>query len=116
MTNKLQEPIARTGFLVSLVSYALFWLIDLAHPGFVARFFSVHIFLLTSLIFGIWYGSVVEEFSDHRLVQLVFSIVSGLIVFVITWNSMSQFGLTRWFASLIGLLLPWIMWRLIRYK
>ncbi len=51
-----QEPIARTGFWASFISYILFWLADLVRPGFVARYLSVHLFLLAAIIFAIWWS------------------------------------------------------------
>lgn len=48
------KSIAYTGFIVSLVSYVVFWGADIARTGFVSRYFSVHVFLLAALVFGGW--------------------------------------------------------------
>lgn len=48
------RAVARTGFWTGLASYLVFWAADLARPGFVSRYFSVHLFLLMTLAFGGW--------------------------------------------------------------
>ncbi len=110
------EPIARTGFLVSLASYLFFWLLDVAHPGFVARYFSVHIFLLGVILFGIWWAVVVEEYVDHHQIQFAFAVVFGILVSVLVWNIGSSFGVARGIVSLLALLVPVLVLRLVRYK
>ena len=51
---RTSEAIARTGFVTSVISYAIFWIADIIHPGFVSDYFSVHIFLLAAIAFAGW--------------------------------------------------------------
>ena len=102
--------------MVGLVSYILFWMLDLVRPGFVARFFSVHIFLLSAIIFGVWWGSVVEEYSDRPRVQHTLMFVCGILCAVLTWNLATAFGSWRVIVSLIALATPMLVLRLVKYK
>ncbi|MCX6714646.1 MAG: hypothetical protein NTX72_02440 [Candidatus Uhrbacteria bacterium] len=111
-----QERIARTGFFVSLVSYAVFWLLDLLRPGFVARFFSVHLFLLGVIVFGVWWGSVVEEYADRTRVQYAILALCGIVCAVLTWNLGMVFGGWRVIVSLVALVVPVMVLRLLKYK
>lgn len=111
-----QSAIAQTGFFVSLTSYGLLWLIDLIHPGFVARFFSVHIFLLSTIVFGLWWGSVVEEYADRPRVQQGILLACGVVCAVLTWNLGEMFGGWRVIVSAIALAVPLLVLRLVKYK
>lgn len=111
-----QAAIARTGFFTSLASYALFWLLDLVRPGFVARFFSVHIFLLGMIVFGIWWGSVVEEYADRPRVQQSILLACGVVCAVLTWNLGSFFDGWRVIVSMIAFAVPLLVLRLVKYK
>ncbi len=62
--HSFQIAVARTGFLASLISYAAFWTADIARPGFVSRYFSVHVFLLAAIAFGWWWMEAEEKW--HR--------------------------------------------------
>ena len=107
---------AQTGFLVSLVSYVLFWALDLIRPGFVARFFSVHIFLIGIMVFGIWWGSVVQEYTDRPQLQYVLLFLCGIFAAVLTWNLGSVFGGWRVLISFVSFLIPVLVLRLLKYK
>lgn len=111
-----QAEIARTGFIMSLTSYILFWGLDVIRPGFVARFFSVHIFLIGVIVFGVWWGSVVEEYTDRPHLQHIFLFVCGVFAAVLTWNLGSVFGGWRVIISFVSLILPVIVLRLVKYK
>lgn len=50
------KPLARTLFLTSLVSFGIFLAADLARPGFVSSYFSVHWILLITIVSGIWWS------------------------------------------------------------
>lgn len=108
------HQIAKTGFHVSLISYGLFWLLDVLRPGFVSRSFSVHLFLLAALIFGLWWGIQVKEFTDRPWVQLVVVGILGILFAVLTWFSGSGLGTLRVLITLISLFIPVIFWNLIR--
>lgn len=111
-----KEPIARTGFLVCLASYLFFWLLDLWHPGFVARYFSVHIFLLGVIVFGMWWASVVDRFVDHQRIQWSLSALFGILLSVIIWKLGTTFGVGRGIVSLMALFVPMLVLRLVKYK
>lgn len=111
-----QSEIAQMGFFVSLTSYGLFWLIDLIHPGFVARFFSVHIFLLSTIVFGLWWGSVVEEYVDRPRAQQAILFACGLVCAVLIWNLGEMFGGWRVIVSAVALAIPLLVLRLVKYK
>lgn len=108
------EKIAKTGFYVSLISYVCFWLLDLLRPGFVARSFSVHLFLLAALMFGVWWGMRVKEYTDRPWIQLVIAIVFGILLSVITWNLGVGIGMWRVIVTVFVFFVPATFWRLIR--
>lgn len=111
-----QESIARTGFYVSFFSYGLFWMLDLLRPGFVARFFSVHIFLLGVIVFGIWWGAVVEEYADSPVMQHGVAFLCGILLAVLVWSAGDAFGVWRFPVSLVACGLPLLYIRLVKYK
>ncbi len=106
--------IAKTGFYVSLISYAVFWLLDVMRPGFVARSFSVHLFLLAALIFGVWWGMTLKEYTDRPWVQILFTAIFGFFLSVITWGVGEGFGALRLVVVVIAFFIPFIVWRLIQ--
>ena len=77
--------ISKIGFYTSLVSYLVFWLADVVRPGFVTRYFSVHLFLVPLLLFGIvWTGKLEEARQTqswfHFIILLIFlSLCAALI-------------------------------------
>lgn len=111
-----QERIARTGFCVSLVSYFGFWLMDFLIPGFVSRFFSVHLFLLLAIAFGIWWFEVVEEYADQPMVERIIALVIGIVLSVIVWKNGEGFESLRFIATLAAFCVPFLVRRLIKYK
>ena len=83
------EPVARTGFFMSLISYVVFFFLDFVRPGFVSRAFSVHLFLAATLLFGAWWSSLYPTIPlrplspfRHFLLTALFAILAG----VLTWN------------------------------
>lgn len=115
-TQAEQEAIAETGFFTSLLSYVLFWTLDVFRPGFVARFFSVHVFLVGLIVFGVWWGAVVEEYTDRPRLQHAVLVLCGLCVGVLTWNLSSAFGSWRIIMSALAFLIPLLFFRLLKYK
>lgn len=111
-----QESVSKTGFLTSLTSYALFWLMDLLQPGFVARYFSVHIFLLGIIIFGIWWSTVVKEYTDRPKLQLLIAYAFGFILSVITWNLSKELGMIRGIIVLVAFTIPLFILKIIKGK
>ena len=116
MDTQYQSLIARTGFFVSLVSYAGFWALDLMRPGFVSRFFSVHVFLMGLLLFGLWWGATVEEYEDRTWIQHVVMVMFGMMLAMILWNVGEDFGSGRVVVAGIALATPSLIWRLMKYK
>ena len=83
------EPVARTGFFMSLISYVVFLFLDFVRPGFVSRAFSVHLFLAATLLFGAWWSRLYPTIPlpplstfRHFLLTALFAILAG----VLTWN------------------------------
>lgn len=113
-TIKPLEAIVRTGFLVSLTSYVVFWIVDVVQPGFVSRYFSVHIFLLASVVFGLLWASVLDEYVSRPILQVVVVTFCGLMLAVLTWNLAQNLGVYRVPLTLISLILPSILYSLIR--
>lgn len=113
-TLKPLEAITRTGFLVSLVSYVVFWLADAVVPGFVSRYFSVHIFLLASVVFGILWASVLEEYASRPILQVAVALFCGLLLAVLTWSLAQDLGVYRVPLALLSAFVPTILYTLIR--
>ena len=113
-TLKPLEAITRTGFLVSLVSYVIFWLADVAQPGFISRYFSVHVFLLASVVFGLLWASVLEEYASRPMFQVVVALFCGLALAVLTWGLAQDLGVYRVPLSLVSFFTPTILYTLIR--
>ena len=110
----LWETVSRTGFLTSLVSYLIFWLMDLIRPGFVSRYFSVHIFLLAALLFGLWWSWIVEEYTERPFVQTAIALVLGIVVAVLIWFATQGFDGYRVLLTLIGLVTPTLILSVIK--
>lgn len=108
------EAIARTGFLVSLTSYAVFWTADVVQPGFVSRYFSVHIFLLASVVFGVFWSWVLEEYTSRPLLQVAMAVLCGIVLAVLTWGLAQDLGVYRVPLVLLTACTPTILYALIR--
>lgn len=108
------KEIAKTGFLVSLASYILFWLMDLVQPGFVSRYFSVHIFLLTGFVFGVWWSALIDEYVEHAWIQGLIALSSGLIVAVLIWGSTDGLEGYQLPITLMSFFVPWLMFRILK--
>lgn len=108
------EKIAKTGFYVSLISYVIFWLLDLLRSGFVARSFSVHLFLLAALVFGIWWAIVVKEYTERPWVQLAVALSLGILLSVITWNLGTGLGMWRLVVTVMVVGVPVVVWDVVR--
>jgi hypothetical protein len=113
-TQKPLEAIARTGFLISFTSYNVFWVTDLIQPGFVSRYFSVHIFLLAAIIFAVVWSRVMEEYTDRPIVQTLVALTFGVFLAVLTWDIASDLDLYRLPLVLIAAVTPLTIYSLIR--
>jgi len=112
----MQASIAKTGFLVSLTSYVCFWLLDALRPGFVARYVSVHVFLLSSLLFGVWWVRLAETPIDHPRLHVVLALLLGILCLILVWRLGGGFGSLRILVSLLSFFIPLVVLRLVKYK
>ena len=108
------EAITRTGFLVSLTSYIVFWLADVRQPGFVSRYFSVHLFLLATVFFGILWSMVLEEYEQRPLVHILLAVTFGAVLAVLTWSLAAGLDVYRVPLVLLTAVSPTILYALIR--
>jgi hypothetical protein len=108
------EAISKTGFLVSLSAYLLFWLSDLIQPGFVSRYFSVHIFLLTALVSGLLWSHLVNEYTDRPLIQTITTLLIGIFLAVVAWLSSEGLGGYRFPVTLIAFFTPSMVYSLMK--
>jgi len=108
------EAITRTGFLVSLTSYIVFWLADVVQPGFVSRYFSVHIFLLATVVFGVLWSIVLEEYVQRPLVHVLSAVTFGVVLAVLTWGLAVDLEVYRVPLILLTAVSPMILYSLIR--
>lgn len=111
-----QEIIAKTGFYVSLISYVVFLFAEYVRPGFVMNVFSVHLFLLAVIIFGVWWSvcgtnEVKSLFSKvlHGCIRLAVSVIFGILV----WSETANFGDLRIFIACIVASLPWVLYYIL---
>ncbi len=109
-----QEKISRTGFLTSSASYALFWVADLLRPGFVARYLSVHVFLLAAMVFGAWWSMTARGHRDRPLFSYTVAVLLGALLAVIAWNAGGAFGSYRILAAVAAAILPAVVVSLAR--
>ncbi len=114
-TLKPLEAILRTGFLVSLTSYVVFWLADVVQPGLVSRYFSVHIFLLAAVVFGVLWSMVLEEYEQRPLVHVLLSVTFGVLLAVLTWGFADDMDVYRVPFALLTAATPTILYALIRH-
>jgi hypothetical protein len=113
-TDKPLVAILRTGFLVSIISYLVFWLADVGQPGFVSRYFSVHLFLLASIVFGVLWSSVLREYEQRPLMHAVVALTFGVLLCVLTWSLAHDLGVYRVPLVVLAFVTPTILYSLIR--
>ena len=104
--KKSMELLVRTGFLTSLISYVFFWFTDFLIPGFVSRYFSVHVFLLTALVCGLLWSHVIQTYTQHPQLRrfIVFSL--GLLLALLTWKLTPGLGFERFFLVMVVFFTP----------
>lgn len=108
------ERIAKTGYLTSVVSYGAFWLMDAARPGFVARFFSVHIFLLSAILFGVVWAKTAKATERSGWIWWAVAIPVGLGAAVLTWNLGEGLAEFRVLVTALASIIPLIALSVIR--
>jgi hypothetical protein len=101
-----QETISRTGFLTSVTAYVSFWLLDVLRPGFVARYLSVHVFLVATVVFGLWWLRSVREYCDRPVVQYAAAAAFGILSAWVVWELGTGFGDFRLIAVVLAALVP----------
>lgn len=111
-----QSQIAATGFFVSVCSYIGFWLLDVWHPGLVARFFSVHIFLLGIVGFGVWWGEVIEVYVERVWMHVIGVLLATIGMGVVGWRLGAAFGGAQLLLCCLFFLTPFFLYRLVKYK
>ncbi len=112
--NTWQEKISRTGFFTSVISYVGFWILDALRPGFVARYLSVHIFLLSAIVFGAWWSLTVQEYRDWPFFQYVVAILLGILCAWVTWQTGVGFESYRLLAVAAAFIIPSIILSVVR--
>lgn len=109
-----QEIIARTGFYTNLGTYLLLLLSDALRPGFVARYFSPHLFFLVTLVFGCWWVWVMKSPKDRKMFQLFGAGILAIVLSVIVWKFGEGFESYRILTFLLALGIPFALLSLIR--
>lgn len=112
--NAWQERIAKTGFFTGLTAYVLFWVADLLRPGFVARYLSVHVFLLAAIVFGAWWAVAVRTYRDWPLAQYACAALFGALFAVVTWHAGAAFASYRLVAVAVAFVTPMVALSLAR--
>lgn len=101
-----QERIAKTGFFTSAIAYVAFWVFDALRPGFVARYLSVHLFLLAAIIFGAWWAMTVRTYRDWPFMQYAAAAAFGIVLATVAWTLGAGFESYRLLAVLAALITP----------
>lgn len=108
------ETLYQTGFIVSVTSYVIFWTTDLLIPGFVSRYFSVHLFLAGAIVFGLCWSLTLKEYEERPWLQLLVAILLGILALVIVWKSGEDLGGYRVLVVAVALLTPSLILKLLR--
>jgi hypothetical protein len=103
-----------TGYVVSLFSYIGFWIFDALRPGFVSRTFSVHLFLLSAVVFGVaWHASGARtEGTPTR--DYLLATGGAAVLSAVVWNTGTGFGAFRILMTALAALLPYTVTALLR--
>ncbi|MBI5794318.1 hypothetical protein HZA87_04550 [Candidatus Uhrbacteria bacterium] len=113
-THQPLTTLACTGFLVSVTSYLVFWVIDLLIPGFVSRYFSVHVFLLAALVFGTLWSHGLKQYEERAWMHRVVALLFGILGSVIAWKAGEMLYGYRLITSVVALLTPLLILQLIK--
>lgn len=106
--------LCKTGFIVSISSYVLFWTTDLLVPGFVSRYFSVHLFLAAAIVTGVCWSLTLKEYEEQPWLQLLVAILLGILACVIVWNSGEDLGGYRLLVAAVALCAPLLILQLLK--
>ncbi len=99
------RDIVKVGFYTSLTSYIVFWLADSVRPGFVSFHFSVHIFLIFIILFGILWSHF-SGMINGKKINLILPFISGSIFFIVTWRVLDDFDELQAIISILALMTP----------
>ena len=108
--NNNQAILAKTGFFVSLFSYCVFWGAEILRPGMISRYFSVHIFVITAIVFGLWWALCGAEKSAHSWRSWGVVFVSCVCASLVAWFFGDGFGGYRVLACVGAFFLPFLLW------
>lgn len=106
------NALAKTGFFVSVISYVFFLFADYARPGFVSSVFSVHVFLIPVIVFGIWFALSERDVANVSKLSIVSGVLIRCLLSVmlatIFWTEGEVFGDFRLVLAIVVFLLPWV--------
>lgn len=109
-----KETIARTLFLTSVGSFVLFLAADLARPGFVSRYVSVHWFLGAAILSGAWWAYEMKEAKSHAVVQAVVAVLFSAAAASAVWSLHEAFGEYVVLGMLLAATVPFAVWGVLR--
>ncbi|TAK03563.1 hypothetical protein EPO34_00150 [Patescibacteria group bacterium] len=112
--RELETQVAATGLRASVAACLVFWTAELVRPGFVSRFLSVHLFLLSAFAFGAWYASRVERYRDWPLVQYAVAALLVPACAYAAWTLGQGLGDLRLLAAAFAALVPLLILPLAR--
>lgn len=111
--------IARTGYIVSFVSYVVFLTLDWVRPGFVANVFSPHLFLLSAMVFGILWARHISPRPSSLFPPFfffIFLLPFSFLLAVFAWVEGRPFGDWRILVTLVAFAVPWIVTHSLRSR
>lgn len=106
--------LCQTGFIISVISYIIFWTTDLLVPGFVSRSFSVHLFLAGAILFGVLWSMTLKEYEERPWLHYIVAVLLGILASVIVWKSSEDLGGYRLLVVAIALITPLLILKLIK--
>lgn len=102
--------IARTGYIVSIISYVIFLTLDWLRPGFVANVFSPHLFLLAAIIFGVLWARQPRVDSPISFLHFsLFLLPLSFFLAIFSWSEGRALGDWRILVSLLAFGMPWLI-------
>lgn len=111
----MNERLTRTAFYTALIGYLLFALLEYAVPGFVSFNFSVHLFGLFVLLFGVAWAGLANR-AESSTIGTVLAGFTGVVMAVVVWQEGEAYGDFRPLLALGVLFLPWLSRRLLSIK
>lgn len=108
----MMKTIAKTGFYTFAYSYIGFFFLDIIRPGFVSFHFSVHLFLVLAILFGIATCILYrdEQMADSKWGELFFFLVTGFMLAGLIWREGVVFGDFRFLLAIAPIILAVLSW------